>query len=354
MLSLRQVGGCLIATLNSLSPAAASATVVTLDFSSLPSAQGWVYEQQNTIAPEASVFSLNGSTLVQDSRGVGFAGQGENAYRLSGVVDPACSFSMETRARVTDETGNFATNSFGFAFGAILSNGEAHFVGIGTARIEAVSEEFVITAIDNTQFHLYRLRVVPGVGYDLFVDGTLVGSGAPAGSAPEGLLLGDSTGGTNARVEVTAFRFIQCCDASCIDEIGMCLDSEGQCQADLATVSGDFASCTTNLAQRNGDLLAAQAALASATADTDGDGRREFDDRCADTAAGEQVDDSGCSQAQFCGGMDATTSDGARACRKADWGNDEPTMHSRDRDCIVDRGATGRADDRCVPAPPMP
>lgn len=71
--------------------------------------------------------------------------------------------------------------------------------------------------------------------------------------------------------------------------------------------------------------------------DADGDGETNATDRCPDTAAGEPVDDAGCSEAQFCAQFDTSTKDGQRACRKADWRNDEPTMKGKDRDCDVVR-----------------
>ncbi len=51
---------------------------ITLNFDSLPSRQGWSYVASGNSAPEGRVFSLSGSVLVQDSMGVGFAGQGNN------------------------------------------------------------------------------------------------------------------------------------------------------------------------------------------------------------------------------------------------------------------------------------
>jgi hypothetical protein len=92
--------------------------------------------------------------------------------------------------------------------------------------------------------------------------------------------------------------------------------------------------------------------LALTVADEDGDGRRDVDDRCAGTAAGEPIDETGCSRVQFCEQIDATTRDGARACKKADWRNDEPLMRVRDAaDCVRDTGASkDETDDRCVPS----
>lgn len=85
--------------------------------------------------------------------------------------------------------------------------------------------------------------------------------------------------------------------------------------------------------------------------DADGDGEVDATDRCPGTPAGAEVDGDGCSLLQFCALFDATTRDGARRCRKADWANDEPTMRGREADCRVNRGGPGPADDECVPTP---
>jgi Domain of unknown function (DUF4394) len=71
-------------------------------------------------------------------------------------------------------------------------------------------------------------------------------------------------------------------------------------------------------------------------------------DRCSGTPAGNAVDDAGCSQPQCCAGFNATTREGARRCRKADWQNDEPLLTARAADCAV-QGR--RAAAVCVEAP---
>jgi len=110
----------------------------------------------------------------------------------------------------------------------------------------------------------------------------------------------------------------------------------GQCHTGLATASADLATCRGNA------LLQ----------DADADGVPDPLDKCANTPAGVEADDAGCSQAQFCARFDATTRDGARACKRADWKNDEPLMkRPTEADCTVDKGAPGPEDDRCVPAP---
>lgn len=107
-------------------------------------------------------------------------------------------------------------------------------------------------------------------------------------------------------------------------------DELGQCRADLA------AAVTAR--------QAAEAALAAATADSDGDGRPDSDDACPATAAGAAVDATGCSLEQFCGAIDASTATGRRLCKRADWRNDEPLMRKREADCRVSKPAR-----RCQP-----
>jgi hypothetical protein len=105
---------------------------------------------------------------------------------------------------------------------------------------------------------------------------------------------------------------------------------------------GYFTQVATTLEECIGDLDAA-------TADSDQDGHRDLDDACPGTAAGATVDQTGCSLAQFCAAIDATTSQGEKTCQASDWQNDEPLMTSRDADCTVEKGGPGRADDHCVP-----
>lgn len=104
-------------------------------------------------------------------------------------------------------------------------------------------------------------------------------------------------------------------------------------------------TCPLDLLECNAELAAAQSALAAATADADQDGRRDLDDTCPATSAAAAVDQTGCSLAQFCAQFDVTVAGGKKACRKADWRNDEPTMRARDRDCTVDAALR-----QCIPA----
>jgi hypothetical protein len=101
----------------------------------------------------------------------------------------------------------------------------------------------------------------------------------------------------------------------------------------------DQAQCEADLAQ----------CLAGLVPDQDGDGEADATDACPDTPEGAAVDQAGCSLAQFCAAIDATTADGAKVCKNSDWRNDEPLAASNKGDCRVEKGNSGRADDRCVP-----
>jgi hypothetical protein len=105
---------------------------------------------------------------------------------------------------------------------------------------------------------------------------------------------------------------------------------------------------------RDTALSQCQTDLAAATTDADGDGLTDPYDICPETPAGEDIDQAGCSLAQYCDSFDATTKDGQKACKKADWKNDEPVASKKDLDCKFDKGLKGTPPEGylCVPLPP--
>lgn len=119
-----------------------------------------------------------------------------------------------------------------------------------------------------------------------------------------------------------------------------------------STCTAELSACSADLSDTIVDLEQTRAELIVATADADGDGVRDPGDACPGTPAGLAVDQVGCSREQFCNHTDATTSRGARACRKADWQNDQPVMKPSEADCHVDRRGPGPLDDGCVSARP--
>lgn len=130
-------------------------------------------------------------------------------------------------------------------------------------------------------------------------------------------------------------------------------DALARCEADLAgartalvTASADLATASNRLASMQSEVDAARAETAAATADADGDGRRDADDACPATPAGAAIDAAGCSWAQFCAGFDTRTRSGRAACKQADWKNDEPVMRRKDADCTSGK----KAGSGCAPA----
>lgn len=184
----------------------ANGGTISLDFNSLPSAQGWTYITSGQT--ESSIFSVDGVTLHQNSLGTGLGAGGTayQHYQMDGVVDPTKPFTIEIRARVLESE---LLDLGGFGFGA--SNGSEQFaIWIDPHTIWGDSFVTVInTSIDNTIFHNYRLEATPGVGYNLFVDSSLTATHAPDASASNRLFLGDVGSGGNARADVTSFTFEQ-------------------------------------------------------------------------------------------------------------------------------------------------
>jgi len=198
------VGGLLIAD-------SVKAQTITLDFNNLPSAQGWIYFSDG--APETSIFSVSGGILTQNTQPGPFTVE---RYKRQGALDPSFPFSITIRARVVADSGACPTNPFGFAFGATAGE-EIFLIGLSTSRIQDARGIDLSTTADNTIFHDYRLEVTPGVGYKLFVDGTLLGSGLPRffpqpdpdNLGANELVFGDSTRCQGALAEVTNYTFIQ-------------------------------------------------------------------------------------------------------------------------------------------------
>ena len=172
------------------SPVFAHATAISLNFSSLPSSQGWTYFSQPVVL-EASVFSLTGSTMRMDSNSVNTA-----YYYLDGILDPLLPYTVETTARVV--SGGTALSFYvGGAFFylnpsgiVVLDNGNWSFISTGS----------------NTDFHDYVLSGVGNV-FSVARDGVLIYSGI--GGTADRIILGDG-GGLGAGVaEVTAYSFVQ-------------------------------------------------------------------------------------------------------------------------------------------------
>lgn len=194
--------------------AAAHGGDISLDFNTLPSSQGWIYDNTGQIARESAVFSVAGGTLRLDTIGIGGGDvPGSTVYRRFGIIDPSQPFSISLRARVLEvESFPGLPRPFGFSAGAFTGS-EQVGIGFTTSSIQTVDGFYGGRApipLDTTQFHDYRIEARPGVGYDLFVDSALVTTGhSVAIFFPNSLGFGDGTGAANARAEVTSFVFSQ-------------------------------------------------------------------------------------------------------------------------------------------------
>jgi len=172
----------------------AHATTITLDFTSLPSAQGWTYFSSG--AAETDVFSVAGGVLSMN-------GTLTNAayYKIEGAVDPALPFSLTARARVL---------SGGQALAFHVST-DTLFAGIDLSPTTIIDETngAFLASLDNTIFHDYRIEGAFGTGYQLFVDNTLLASGSFRAYPVNMLAFGDSGSYGSGRAEITALSFQQ-------------------------------------------------------------------------------------------------------------------------------------------------
>jgi len=181
----------------------AVATTISLDFATLPSAQGWQFVG-NGIS-EASAFTTDGTTLRQDTIGSGYSGYAY--YQIPGIVDVTKGYSIDVRARViASEFGSQGQ----FAFAA-TATGLYSMVALGLNNLVVIADgPNPVISFDSTSFHDYRLVVAPNKSYSLFVDGNLLNSGAvDTSDLPNLLYFGDSGSGANGRVEITKFVFQQ-------------------------------------------------------------------------------------------------------------------------------------------------
>ncbi|HLK41002.1 MAG TPA: kelch repeat-containing protein [Polyangiaceae bacterium] len=214
---------------------------VMLKFDSLPSAQGWTYSTSGQ--PESAIFSVDGSTLHQNSMGTGLNGPAAfQYYILNGAVDSTKAFTVEVRARVLQsETAGLG----GFGFG-VFTDTDIFETWIDTSSVKDALKATLTTTIDTTQFHDYRIEGTPGPspGYTFFVDGVIVATGLPLHvTSPNQVWLGDGTSDGNAKAEVTFYRFSQCGGSGC-GAPDAC--QGGVCRPGSAAVIDDRNPCTSD------------------------------------------------------------------------------------------------------------
>lgn len=190
----------------------ASATDVTLAFTSLPSAQGWTYSTTGVLAPESPTWGASGGILSMDTMPYAFGGSGGTTsyYARNGIVSASEPLVIECRGRVLeseDDGGAFIGGGFAVGFGDGTTVWQ---MGISPGSIRNVVGTVLSSAFDNTQFHDYRLEWTPPSTLEYYVDGTLISAdGTGLALALNRIHVGDVTGAANARAEVTYYRFRQ-------------------------------------------------------------------------------------------------------------------------------------------------
>ena len=196
----------------------ADASNITLDFNSLPSAQGFTYISIGPSVNEGSIFSVNGNLLQQNTLGVPFTGSGDSWYNMYNAVNPLLPYTLTITARVTDEVSSNPANLCGLSFGASSGNGISYMC-VGTSKTEIDSPiNGVATATyyssNNTQFNTYTIVGTPSLDTKYYVNGTLIATLQPRTDDLSyynnlSIFLGDGTGGSRAAADISFFQFSQ-------------------------------------------------------------------------------------------------------------------------------------------------
>jgi hypothetical protein len=202
------------------------AQTITLNFNSRPTAQGWKYDTGPSATPltdDKVVFTTNGVMLHQDTIQANTPnahlfqpGGGGNLYRLPNVVARDHPFTITVLVAIRQYEG---TLGCGFSFGADTGT-ETYGVCLtkdtkdpntpNTIWLQGSATNNGAMKFDNSEFNLYQLEVTPGTGSKLYRNGVLVnqtGQNKTTQPAPNGLSLGDGTGGANAVADVKLFTY---------------------------------------------------------------------------------------------------------------------------------------------------
>jgi hypothetical protein len=189
-------------------PQVSPAAIVTLDFSTLPSAQGWSYSAEDPSHSgqlESNIWSTDGTTLAMNTMGSPLVPPARNTYLQTGIVNTVNSFEVTWSSRVLESEGTVAGGwGVGVAMGA-----QQFTVGFITDAILIADTQ---RPFDATAFHDYRLTGMPGINtFSLYIDDVLFINGRSFQKFFLGnyILFGDLTGAANARAQLDAFTFRQ-------------------------------------------------------------------------------------------------------------------------------------------------
>lgn len=196
----------------------AASQYLALNFSSLPSAQGWTYVTSGAHAGavESGIFSVGGGLLDQNSIGKGYGVSGGGIlYQVSGIVTTTEVKQLRFTARClqVEGSGIGAAGQQGCAFGFTVANVQ-YDISITPTQVYTLGPGGTVLvpgAYDNSSaFHDYILDYQPGPVVRIYRDNVLLYTSA-TGSAVAGnrVFFGDGTGGANAHVEIKTLSFLQ-------------------------------------------------------------------------------------------------------------------------------------------------
>ena len=196
-----------LGTLLLLVSTASFSTTVSLDLTSLPSAQGWTFQTSGPTEPEIYSVDSAGSTLIGNSLGTG---DNRTGYQITDIINPQRPFTISFRANVpqTEVLDDFFKASALIVFAS--TGTEFYGIGLNSTLIQAPFFSGQIYPIDGTQFHDYRLEAVPGVGAQVFVDNVFLTSSAPQFiPIPNAFGFGNLTSSEKGYVQITGLSFSQ-------------------------------------------------------------------------------------------------------------------------------------------------
>ncbi|MEF8755786.1 MAG: PEP-CTERM sorting domain-containing protein [Accumulibacter sp.] len=204
----------------------ANALNLTLDFQSLPSAQGWTFATNNSHlgnAAESLVYSTCTAdglpALCMDSTQLPYSNSDGSAFWYTRAdLELSNPFTVLMRARLLEEVFQgfpSGRNAFGLFIDAYTGSGLAQFgVGADPSRIQSHVKNYaeILTPFDTRQWHDYRFVVQPGGAFELFVDGAttpIVSGPLLPSSLDQALNFGDGTSFNAVRAEITMFQVTQ-------------------------------------------------------------------------------------------------------------------------------------------------
>jgi PEP-CTERM motif len=200
--------GVLFATL----PVSASAATITLNFGSLPTAQGWTYIAggDGAAVTESGAYSIVGGELHQDTLGIGMTTGGGNYYQHAVTLGASEGWSMTMVARLNSFE---SVLSPAYPFALFMGGGGGIAVGFGSNNVQALGDAGLALyglpgGFDPLAYNTYRFTASGGGLQSFSINGTSIYSNqAFLGGNPGFIEFGDGTGFANANAEVRAFEF---------------------------------------------------------------------------------------------------------------------------------------------------